>query len=96
MEVIAGYIGRARHWNPVYVKKTYQDGHPSRSHENIQDNNNTDHKIKQVSLVSKKELQALVRILDRNIKALEEGRIKDTLYSLRTLKNTIENNIREE
>lgn len=47
----------------------------------------------QVTLVRKEDLQSLVKILERNIKTLENGEIDNVIESLKKLKNNIERNL---
>lgn len=49
---------------------------------------------KQVTLIPKEDLESLVRILERNIQALENGNVDNVIGSLKKLKNNIEMNLR--
>ena len=66
---------------------------PSRPKEHFQDNYNTKLEIKQVSLASKEDVVDLLRVLDRNIDAIVEGRTIDAVQSLTELKDSIENHL---
>lgn len=49
---------------------------------------------KQVTLIPREDLQSVVKILERNIKALENNEIDNAIESLNKLKNNIEMNLR--
>ena len=53
-------------------------------------------KIKKTNLVSREDLVNLVRSLKLNIWALENGRVNDSIISLKALKENIEANLRED
>ena len=52
-------------------------------------------KIKKVNLVSREDLENLALSLKLNIWALENGRVTESIASLKTLKKNIETNLKE-
>lgn len=53
-------------------------------------------KIKKINLVSREDLENLVLSLKLNIWALENGRVTESIASLKTLKKNIEASLKED
>ena len=66
---------------------------PSRSNNTNQDDCSTYAGIKQVHLLSREQLKALISILNRNIESLQNGFVDNAIFSLEALRRNLKNDL---